>query len=134
MAKWLLFCLLLVPIAPSTAYDAPVAPAVTVDAPEETADPFRHELVKAIRAASKDGTITKFQAFKLRIASLSPAFCERAEKLAVIQMVFSGESPESIPYNDDGTVNVAAIDWAGLTEFIKVFLPLLLELLASLGL
>jgi hypothetical protein len=64
---------------------------------------------------------------------ISPAFSKHAEDLAVTQMVASGEDPDAIPMNEDGTVNVAGINWEGLTKFLEAFIPLLLMLLKTFG-
>lgn len=123
--------------ADSVASPSPIAPVaaqpVADDGAVEVRSEFRGALVKAIRAAVADGELNRRDALKLRVASFSPAFQQRAKELCVVQMVFSGENADAIPMNADGTIDETAIDWEGLTEFLKVILPILLELLLSLG-
>lgn len=98
---------------------------------EVARDAFHQAVLAAIPAAREAGLITRAEGVRIRVAMISPAFRARAQELAVVQMVFS--ESENVPMNPDGTVNQAAINWGGLTEFIKVLLPLLLELLIGLG-
>lgn len=93
---------------------------------------FRKELLKAIKSARKDGSITFFQAARLRVATWSPAFVEEAERVAVVQMAFS-ENAELLPYDADGKVETSRIDWEQFAEFLKVFIPLLLQILSAFG-
>lgn len=111
----------------------PVPVAQPDDAPAEVRSEFRKALVDAIQEGVREGKLTRAEGWRLRLASFSPAFQQRAQELCVVQMVFSGENQDAIPFNDDGTVNKTAIDWEGLTEFLKAILPILLELLLSLG-
>lgn len=122
---------------PSTVVAA--TPAPTPAAPEnplevESRREFRKALLTASRSAAEKGEITRLQALRIRIASFSPAFLDRAQEMCVVQMVFSGENQDQIPYNEDGTVDQTAIDWEGLATFLERILPLILELLLSLGL
>jgi len=107
-----------------------VAAAVEVRASRE----FKQSLRGAITQARRDGKITIGEALELQTASYSPAFVRNAERLAVIQMVASGESQDSIPRTEDGKVDVAGINWGELGKFLQLVLPLLLEFLKGLGL
>lgn len=98
---------------------------------EMKADPFRAALIKAIPAAVQDKHITRAEGMRLRVAMFSPAFARAAKELALTQMAASGS--ENVPYTEAGTIDEAAINWEGLTEFLKVLLPILLELLKGLG-
>lgn len=100
---------------------------------EAEAGTFKSALLKGITSARKAGNITVFQALRLRIACMSPAFVERAEELAVVQIAFSGQESEQVPVNDDGSIDVAGINWEGLIKFMEAFIPLLLSLLQALG-
>ena len=94
---------------------------------------FRAELLRALPEARRSGKITAAQAVRIRVAMISPAFAKHAEELAVTQMVASGEDPDSIPKNADGSVNVAGINWEGLSKFLEAFIPLLIMLLKAFG-
>jgi hypothetical protein len=94
--------------------------------------PFRKAMVKAIRTAVRDKEITPAQAIKLRVALHSPAFEQHAKTLCVVQIASSGIESEFVPITD-GKIAVASINWEALGEFLKVVIPLLLELLVSLG-
>lgn len=96
-------------------------------------DRFRRSLLKAIASARKKGEINGRQAIRLRVASFSPAFLERAEELAVVQMVFSGESDDAIPRTDDGKVDKTSIDWDAFASFLERLLPLILQLISAFG-
>ena len=61
---------------------------------------------------------------RLRVATLSPAFLERAEMLAKVQMSASGED---VPLGEDGQVEVR--DWDAFLEFLTKLIPIILELL-----
>ena len=133
--------LLLALLACYSSFDAaPVVatePAAIVadDSPLELSEDkqkFRKSLIKAIRESRKDGKITAGEAVRLRVASWSPAFIERAQQLAVVQMAFSGEDSDAVPYTDDGRIDVANIDWEGLIKFLELMIPLLLKLLAGI--
>jgi hypothetical protein len=87
---------------------------------------FRQSLLKAADAAAKAGEIKRVDVVRLRVATLSPAFLAQAERLAVIQMAFSGEE---VPTLDDGRIDVAKIDWEGLILFLEKLIPLILKLI-----
>lgn len=127
----ILFALILVaPI--SSSFSQETVPAETREVVSEPK--FKTQLLSAIQEARKNGDISRVQALRLRIACMSPAFVQQAQEVAVVQMVFSGQSPELIPYHTDGRVNMEGIDWDGLTAFLQAILPILLELLRSFGL
>lgn len=105
-----------------------------VDEPAEVAeDPFRKSLIKAIADARKKGTINLRDAVKLRVATLSPAFIERAQELAVTQVAFSGIESSDVPMDADGVVQVEGINWEGLALFLEKLIPLILSLLKAFG-
>lgn len=106
----------------------------TASAPVKVSESFRTSLRKAIVEARKAGKITLRDATRLRVACLSPAFLERAQELAVVQIAASGEPSDSVPLNDEGMVEVEGINWDGLAKFLEVFVPLLITLLKAFGL
>jgi len=110
-----------------------VASAVSTPVAVKAKNQFREELVKAIQSARKAGKITVVEAAKLRTATLSPAFVERAHDLAVTQIAFSGEVNENVPVNAEGAVQVEGINWEGLTKFMEALVPLLIMLLKAFG-
>jgi hypothetical protein len=85
---------------------------------------FRSALLKAAQEAAKKGELKRIDVVRLRVATLSPAFLERAEMLAKVQMSASGED---IPVGEDGRIEVR--DWGAFLEFLERLLPLLLKLL-----
>lgn len=111
----------------------PVPPPIAT-APIKTArDSFRMNLLKAVVEARKSGKISARDAVRIRVASLSPAFVERAHELAITQMAFSGETSEFVPMNEEGMIQVEGINWDGLIKFLEAFIPLLLTLLKAFG-
>ena len=87
---------------------------------------FRTALLKAANESAKSGDIRRVDVVRLRVASLSPAFLERAEELALIQMSFSGEE---VPVDADGKIEASRIYWEGLIKFLEYLVPVLLKLL-----
>jgi hypothetical protein len=87
---------------------------------------FRQALLKAADAAAKAGEIKRADVVRLRVATLSPAFLAQAERLAVVQMAFSGDE---VPTLEDGRIDVAKIDWDALLAFLEKLIPIILELL-----
>jgi hypothetical protein len=87
---------------------------------------FRSALLKAAQSAAKSGELRRIDVIRLRVATLSPAFLEQAQELAVIQMAFSGEE---VPTDADGKIEVSRIDWEGLISFLERLIPLILKLL-----
>jgi hypothetical protein len=85
---------------------------------------FRQALLKAAQEAAKKGELKRIDVVRLRVATLSPAFLERAEMLAKVQMSASGED---IPVNEDGRIEIR--DWEAFLQFLVKLLPLLLKLL-----
>jgi hypothetical protein len=85
---------------------------------------FRQSLLKAADAAAKAGEIKRADVVRLRVATLSPAFLERAEMLAKVQMSASGED---VPLGEDGQIEVR--DWDAFLEFLTKLIPIILELL-----
>jgi len=109
-------------------------PVVTAAIETRVSREFKQTLRSSITQARRDGKITIADALQLQTASYSPAFLREAERLAITQMVVSGENPELIPRDDDGRVDAAGINWGELGKFLQMFLPLLLEFLKGLGL
>ena len=91
---------------------------------------FRAALLKAAQEAAKKGELRRVDVIRLRVATLSPAFVEQAQELAVIQMAFSGEE---VPTDADGKIEVSRIDWEGLISFLERLIPLILKLLDLLA-
>ena len=80
-----------------------------------------------------DPNVSVRDAWSLRTACLlAPAFVEMAIDKAVLQMELDGTQSEHVPVDDDGKVIQAGINWEGLTNFIKVLIPLLIELLRGI--
>jgi hypothetical protein len=100
------------------------------DVAEQVArNPFRQALLKAADAAAKKGELRRLDVVRLRVATLSPAFLERAQELAVVQMSFSGDDLGDIPVDTDGKIEVSRIDWEGLIAFLERLVPLILKLI-----
>jgi len=97
-------------------------------------DSFRRELISAAKKAAAKGDISRRDLIKLRIASFSPAFVERAEELCVVQMAMSGEDSDALPMDEDGNIVKTAIDWEAFAAFLERILPLILQILAAFGL
>lgn len=95
---------------------------------------FRRELISAAKKAAAKGDISRRDLIKLRIASFSPAFVERAEELCLVQMAMSGEDSDALPLDDDGNIVKTAIDWEAFAAFLEKILPLILQILAAFGL
>ena len=85
---------------------------------------FRSALLKAAQEAAKKGELKRIDVVRLRVATLSPAFLERAEMLAKVQMSASGED---VPVDEDGRIEIR--DWDAFLQFLIKLLPLLLKLL-----
>jgi hypothetical protein len=118
----------------TVAIEIPKHVLAQVDEPVEAAeDPFRKSLVKAIAEARKKGTINLRDSVKLRVATLSPAFLERAQELAVTQVAFSGIESSDVPMDADGVIQVEGINWEGLAAFLEKLVPLILALLKAFG-
>ena len=109
-------------------------PDLSADIPIEVAEPgLRRSLLKAINDARKNDSITVRDAIKLRVASFSPAFIEKAEELAIVQMAMSEEGETLLVRTASGEIDKTAIDWDGLAGFLEAILPLLLQLLKAFG-
>ncbi|QDV84973.1 hypothetical protein TBK1r_39250 [Stieleria magnilauensis] len=100
----------------------------------EASDGFRRAVINASREARRSGMITVRDAALLRVALISPSFRQAAEDLAVTQMAFSGDpAVDDLPRKTSGEIDRTAIDWEGFGAFMKVFIPLLIELLIAVG-
>ncbi|QDV40869.1 hypothetical protein Enr13x_07050 [Stieleria neptunia] len=123
----------------TVAFAAPPAGSMPFDAAEnlietEASDGFRRAVIKASREARRSGMITVRDAALLRVALISPSFRQAAEDLAVTQMAFSGDpAVDELPRKTSGEIDRTAIDWEGFGAFMKVFIPLLVELLIAVG-
>jgi hypothetical protein len=106
------------------AQDAPTEKPSAVQQVNE--NKFRRVLLKAAQTAAAKKEISRADVVRLRVASLSPAFLAQAERLAVVQMAFSGEE---VPTDADGKIEAAKIDWDALIEFIERLIPLILKLI-----
>jgi len=91
---------------------------------EVSTNKFRSALLKAAQEAAKKGELKRIDVVRLRVATLSPAFLERAEMLAKVQMSASGDD---IPVDEDGRIEIR--DWEAFLQFLVKLLPLLLKLL-----
>jgi hypothetical protein len=127
MIRLLAFCLLF-SFAPYVSAQSPTAAQDPV-AEQVMANKFRQSLLRAANEAAKSGEIRRVDVIKLRVASLSPAFLEQAQQLAVIQMSMSGEDLGDLPVNDDGKIEVSRIDWEGLITFLERLIPLILKMI-----
>jgi hypothetical protein len=123
MIRVLVFLLLGLVCSGVVAQDPPKQDVVQ----EVSANPFRRALLKAADAAAKKGELKRADVIRLRVATLSPAFLERAQELAVIQMSFSGEE---VPVDENGKVDVSKIDFEKLLDFLERLLPLILKLIS----
>ena len=127
MTRFLLtLTLCLLPCALTQAQDTPPKQDV---AEQVSRNPFRQALLKAADAAAKKGELRRLDVVRLRVATLSPAFLERAQELAVIQMASSGEDLGDLPTDADGKIEVSQIDWEGLISFLERLVPLILKLI-----
>lgn len=92
---------------------------------------FHKALLKAAVQANRNGTINRAQLAKLRLALLSPAFRNKAETLAIIQIASSDQDGAPyVQYSEDGSVIRERIDWDGLINFLERLLPLILKIIS----
>ena len=113
-----------------------VLEAATVQQEETAEDSFRRGVIKAAVKAAKEGTITRRDVVKIRVAMFSPAFRDQAYQLAVVQMSASGSDAlgsDAVPIDEDGKIVETAIDWDKLFAFIEKLLPLILQLIDAFG-
>jgi hypothetical protein len=85
---------------------------------------FRSALLKAAQEAAKKGELKRIDVVRLRVATLSPAFLERAEMLAKVQMSASGED---IPVGEDGRIEIR--NWEEFLTFLEKLLVLIIKLI-----
>jgi hypothetical protein len=107
-----------VSLQPSTA----VAQSPVVE--EVSNNKFRSALLKAAQEAAKKGELKRIDVVRLRVATLSPAFLERAEMLAKVQMSASGED---IPVGEDGRIEIR--NWEEFLTFLEKLLVLIIKLI-----
>lgn len=93
---------------------------------------FRSSLLKAATSAQKKGEINRRDLIKIRVALFSPAFLNKVEDLAVIQMSSSGEDGP-FETSETGEIIRETINWEGLAAFLEKLMPLILALLAAFG-
>ena len=117
----LMFCFLV----PAAVFAQDVVPKPDVVA-EVSESKFRRAMLKAAGVAAQKGEIRRLDVIKLRVASLSPAFLVQAQRLAVVQMAFSGDE---VPTDADGKIEVSRIDWESLITFLERLIPLILKLI-----
>jgi hypothetical protein len=109
------------------AQEAEPTPAPKTDVVQKVSEnKFRRVLLKAAQQAAAKKEISRADVVRLRVASLSPAFLAQAEKLAVVQMAFSGDE---VPTDDEGKIETGKIDWDALLAFIEKLIPLILQLI-----
>lgn len=100
---------------------------------QETAeDRFGREVIRAAVRAAKEGTITRRDVVRLRVAMLSPSFREQAHDLAIVQMAASGSDAvggADVPVDEEGKIVETAINWEGLAAFLEKLIPILLQLI-----
>lgn len=98
----------------------------------EAKDNFHRSVVQAAFQAQRDGKISRGDLIRLRVAMLSPAFRKHAEDLAVTQMASSGSESvggEAVPVDVDGKIDRGNINWEAIGEFLKVLIPLIIQLM-----
>jgi hypothetical protein len=88
-------------------------------------DTFHRNVIRAAVKAQRNGTITRKQLIRLRVAMISPAFREQAKEMATIQMSASGNA-DKIPRIGEN------IDWDALLAFIEKLIPLILQLIEAI--
>ena len=100
----------------------------------EAEKPFHRELIRAAVKLSKkaDSGVSRRDVIRLRVAMLSPAFRERAEELAIVQLYFNGSE---LPTNPDGSIAVDEIKWdsSDWAAFLEKLVPIVLALLKLFG-
>lgn len=107
-----------------------VKSGVQEDATKVRLGTLRKAVRKATRKAVKEKKLTFKQGIDIRVHTISPAFIQAVENLAVAQLRYSGEA---LPTKEDGSVDRTAIDWDKLLAFIERLLPLILELIDALA-
>lgn len=117
-------CLLIsVPSISIAQVDVQTAEVSVVEAGD---DVFHRQVIRAAVELNRKGELSRRDVIKLRVAMISPAFREKAQELAVIQMNASGS--ENAPGPD---VDPVSIDWDGLSTFLEKLVPLILMLIQA---
>ena len=99
---------------------------------EKSRSEISTELIKAATTLQRKGEITRLQLVRIRVAMLSPAFRQKVEDLAVVQMSASGEDgPFSV--DENGEIVRETINWEGLAAFLEKLVPLVLALIKAFG-
>lgn len=99
---------------------------------EKSRSEISSELIKAATSLQRKGEITRLQLVRIRVAMLSPAFRQKVEDLAVVQMSASGEDgPFSV--DENGEIVRETINWEGLAAFLEKLVPLVLMLIKAFG-
>ena len=129
LRSMLIVAFVLLSIAP--VQSEPVSAAEVVSSPTDSSVLGRDGLRRTmLKAASESDDVNRREMFRLRVASLSPAFMEKVELLAVLELQ---ATDYVMPLNADGTVDKAAIDWDALLAFIEKIIPLILQLIDLFG-
>jgi hypothetical protein len=99
---------------------------------EKSRSEISTELIKAATTLQRKGEITRVQLIRIRVAMLSPAFRQKVEDLAVVQMSASGEDgPFSV--DENGEIVRETINWEGLAAFLEKIVPIVLMLIKAFG-
>lgn len=113
-----------------------VCGALQEESVETAGDKFHRNVIRSAVKLAQEGTITRRDVVKLRVAMLSPAFREQAQDLAVVQMAASGDEnvgTDVIPVDEDGKIIETAIDWDKLLALIEKLIPIILKLIDAFG-
>lgn len=120
-------------VTPPSAYAAQseyaaAAAADVASRPRAASKSFKTTLSAAAAQAQKDGTITRWQLARIRMAiAFRPDAIAEAQACCLDQAVNDGlmRSP--------GDVDLDGFDWSQLLAFIKELLPLILQIISVLG-
>lgn len=93
---------------------------------------FHRVVLKQARKQVKAGKLKRADMVRLRIAMMSPAFRQRAEDLAIIQIASSDDDLFGLPTDENGKIERAKIDWESLGDFIERLIPLILMIIEAI--
>lgn len=88
---------------------------------------FRQALIAAAEEARADGKIKTGDLMRLRIATLNPKVLAKMQDAAIEQAVVAKAMPLS------AVDNLEAFDFTAILQFLKEFMPVLMELLKMFG-
>jgi hypothetical protein len=97
--------------------------------PRSASKSFKNTLSAAAAQAQKDGTITRWQLARIRMAiAFRPDAMAEAQACCLDQAINDGlmRSPE-------GDADLDGFDWTQLLAFIKELLPMILQIISVLG-